>query len=82
MKADGADLTTQAKYYKAMIKDNKSLRTDIDNARIQTTELQKTFGKVLKQKDNELTEIKKDFKDLMLVVKELTEEVSKDGLHS
>lgn len=70
LKADGADVDTQVKHMKAILKDNQSLRTEIVNQKTNTQELTKTFGALLKKKDAEIDELKQSVKDLITVVKE------------
>ena len=82
MKKDGADLTTQAKYYKAMIKDNSTLRTDINNGKIQTMALNKTFTGLLKKKNEEILELKTDLKLAISVMREAAIEEDDDELSS
>lgn len=73
LKEDGADLSTQVKYYKAMIKDNDSLRTEISNSKIEMRTMTKKFGQLVKKKDDEIAELKKDMRELIKVVKESVE---------
>jgi len=52
LRKDGADLTVQTKYFKAMLKDNAALKTEMSNQKIQINELKKYI--------KELTEVVKE----------------------
>lgn len=68
LRNDGADLSVQTKYFKAMLKDNDMLKTEISNSKIQMKEV----IKVIKAKDDEIEELKNEMRELVMVVKEAT----------
>lgn len=73
LKKDNDDINEQIKYFRAILKDNASLRTEISNQKIKQNELIKTFKQLLDKKDAEILALKND-------VKLLIEEV-RNGLH-
>lgn len=65
LRNDNADISEQVKYFKAMLKDNASLKTEISNQKRSQYELTKTFKQLLDKKDTEILSLKNDVKLLV-----------------
>jgi hypothetical protein len=70
IKDEGADLLSQAKFAKALLKDNDALKQEISSAKVETMKMNQTLSSMLKQKDREIEELKSITNSLILVVKE------------
>ena len=65
LKNDNADISKQVKYFKAILKDNAAIKTEISNQKIKQNELIKVFKQLLDKKDTEILSLKNDVKLLI-----------------
>ncbi len=70
LKADGAEVSEQVKYFKAMLKDNAGLKNEISSSKRELNAMKIEFKRLSDKKDSEITSLKEDLKLAIQTIKE------------